>query len=380
MLTTVTSPLSLLEVPIKGKITYRFTQLQEELVLRKSNFNIKLQTRVKQRSRDEVVANLAQILKEGLPYRIYRLDIKSFYESFDLDMIYEKINKETYFDPHTKKLVISFFSNYVISGGKGLPRGLSISATLAEYLMGPFDRYVLRSNNVSFYARYVDDIVIVTSGNENPHEFLNKIKKILPNNLEFSKKKEYIKEVIKVKTVKKPTDAKISAKFDYLGYKFTISDPIKISDLPLGKHFRELNLDIADNKVNKIKFKVTKSLMEFHRKGNYNLLKNRIKLLTNNYNVLDRSLGIKINVGIYSSYHRVQAEKSVGLKALDIFLAKAIFSKNFHKPPHKKFFLSVTQKNELVKASFYSGFTNKSFVHFSPSMQIKIQKCWTYAV
>lgn len=374
-------PLVLGEVPFKGKVTYRCTKLEDDLILRKSNSNLRKRTRVKQRNRDEIVGNLVNLLREGIPYRIYRLDIKSFYESFDHDYLYERINKEKYFDPHTKKLIISFFNSFAALGKSGLPRGLSISASLSEYLMAGFDRFMLRSSEVNFYARYVDDIIVITKGTEITKDFIQKVSNILPKGLVLNNKKQFHKLVEKVRPVKQISDVSINVQFDYLGYKFTVSDPIKPpgSNPQDGKFFREVYLDIAANKTNKIKFKITKSLMEFYRKGNFSLLKSRIKLLTNNYNVLDRSLGIKINVGIFGSYHRVNAEKSEALKVLDDFLAKAIFTNGF-KNPHKPFNLSNFQRKELAKASFYRGFINRSFVYFSPKYQKKLQKCWTYAI
>ncbi len=48
----------------------------------------------------------------------------------------------------------------------GLPRGVPLSATLSEYSMKRFDRFVSTLPEVYYYARYVDDIVIVTGARE----------------------------------------------------------------------------------------------------------------------------------------------------------------------------------------------------------------------
>lgn len=370
-------PLQLLKTPFKGKTTYKFSNLPDEIVIRKINYNIKKKTRVKQRNRDEIVANISLLLQEGISYTIYKLDVKSFYESFDIDDILEKIQQENSFDPITKKLSISFLRNYKVFGGNGLPRGMQISATLSEYMMSSFDRHISRISFVMFYARYVDDIVIITSGEECKNNFISSIENSLPKGLKLNKNKQSINSVDKVKPVDDDAKSKIQLQFDYLGYKFTVCDPLRRPKVQDGNHLRQLKIDLAESKLNKIKFRIIKSFIDYYKKGDYTLLKNRIKLLTHNYNVYDRSKGIRINVGIYSSYHRINHQHSNNLINLDKFLSNVIFSNGFKNSI--KYKLSTAQKQELAKCSFYSGFVNKSFIYFSPDEQKRIQKCWIYA-
>nr|WP_274620819.1 RNA-directed DNA polymerase [Enterobacter kobei] len=123
----------------------------------------------------------------------------------------------------------SFLYSFYLNGGKGIPRGLSISAYLAELLMYDFDNQVKDEYSVFYYARYVDDIVIVTSGYEDSDAFVENVKSILPNGLQFNEgKKYYISDLIP-KSAKKTNTApsKKLLSFEYLGYDFSVGDKIE---------------------------------------------------------------------------------------------------------------------------------------------------------
>lgn len=54
-----------------------------------------------------------------------------------------------------------------------------------------FDDSVVSLRNVYFYARYVDDILIMTSGEEVKEEFLSSLSKKLPEGLVFNMGKKF---------------------------------------------------------------------------------------------------------------------------------------------------------------------------------------------
>ena len=43
----------------------------------------------------------------------------------------------------------------------GLPRGIDISATLSELFMADLDSEIKKIDGIFFYARYVDDIIVI---------------------------------------------------------------------------------------------------------------------------------------------------------------------------------------------------------------------------
>ena len=77
----------------------------------------------------------------------------------------------------TKQLLEKIFNK--VQQPNGLPRGLNISATLAELYMKDFDHNIVTTDGVFYYSRFVDDIIIF-SYKEITLDYLNKIlKKIL---------------------------------------------------------------------------------------------------------------------------------------------------------------------------------------------------------
>jgi len=70
---------------LKGKTIYCVDKLAYDLVIRKLCKNLKHATLVRQQNRNAIIFSITKLLAEGTPYRIYRLDIRSFYESFSTE-------------------------------------------------------------------------------------------------------------------------------------------------------------------------------------------------------------------------------------------------------------------------------------------------------
>ncbi len=126
----------------KGKSIYKIRRLSDALVIRKLCANLIQASKVQQQNRDAIVTNLSKLVEEGVPYRIYRLDIKNFYESFSHELVIKKINALVKLNPTSKKIISDLINLHAGSGGQGLPRGLAISASLSELLMSDFDNEI----------------------------------------------------------------------------------------------------------------------------------------------------------------------------------------------------------------------------------------------
>lgn len=309
---------------------------------------------------------------------MYRLDVKSFYESFNHDFIYEKLNELSRVESRTKQLLKEFFYSYSLNGGSGIPRGLSISAYLSEYFMQSFDSYVKDAKHVFYYARYVDDIVVITDGFEDSVVFLNELKSALPNGLCFNKgKKNFVSDVIfKSLNKKQIGQPKVLLSFEYLGYDFCVYDVVNECNIR-GLH-RQVVTDLSVAKINKIKSRIIHSIIDYNKNKDFNLLCDRLKFLSTNFSVLDSDRVLKRLSGIYYNYPLVDASSSKGLAELDLFLKKAILSSD-----GKVFFdfysnLNQAQKYHVLKFSFIRGHEKRHFFHYSFSKMNKIQRCWKY--
>lgn len=363
---------------LRGKTVYWADELADVLVLRKIKKNLSKVYQLKLPSRTIIVDTLNLFLSECSQYKIYRLDVASFYESFDKNYIFNKIDGLERLEHKTKQLLKEFLYSFYLNGGGGIPRGLSISAYLAELLMHDFDNHMKDDHSVFYYARYVDDIVIVTSGYEDSYTFVENVKSILPNGLQFNEgKKYYISDLIpksSKKTNAAPSRELLS--FEYLGYDFSVGD--KIEECNIRGFYRLVEIDLAHAKANKVKSRVIYSIIDFNKTNNFELLCERLKFLSTNFSVLDSDRVLKRLSGIHFNYPLIDARTSKRLAELDLFLRKAVLSSS-----GKVFFdfhanLNQYKKYRLLKISFVRGHEKRHFFHYSASKMMKIQRCWKY--
>ncbi|WP_225786892.1 antiviral reverse transcriptase Drt3a [Pseudomonas sp. Marseille-P8916] len=363
---------------VKGKKVFKIKRFSDELLLRKINKNIQKNIKISAPSRDTIIANIKNLISEGVAYRVYRFDIKSFYESFDTASVAAHVSTIPKLSQATKKMVRDILDHHVATGGRGIPRGLALSATLSELMMFDFDNSIRAHNHVFFYSRYVDDMIFITSKNEDQIDFKKFISKLLPSGLKLNEKKTIVCEANQDVKPYKPTATPPDKilEFEFLGYKLSVYEPVKNSER---SQLRSVLLDIAESKVKKIKTRVTRSLISYRQNLNFKLLKLRLQFLTSNFSVPDIDRERKRLAGIYYNYHRIDFEESKALGELDSFLQKAILSS--HGKIFEDFFCNTTvaQRRELMKLSFSRGFKEKTFLHFSKNNLIQIQECWNYA-
>ena len=356
---------------LRGKAVYQLDGLAELLIARHIAANVKRITGVKQDNRQFIIECLRSLLREGIPFRAYKLDIKSFYESIDATKILQKLRSNEGFSGQSAFSLRSFFQELNSQGIQGLPRGLGLSATLAEYFLKEFDETVSNHPEVWFFVRFVDDIFVITSGRESSQEFETHLEKSLPDGLAFNAKKRSVMDFEKF--AKSQTG--VEHRFSYLGYEFEVSHVKRHSSNK--SLIREVSLDIAPSKVQKIKIRVMRSMIAFRRDNDYNLLRSRIRLLTSNFNFVDRQTAVRRVSGIYFNYPMTDFAHSRSLPALDKFLRNVIMSthpKNIWRPA-----LTKAQRLELLKLTFSGGFRSKRFYSFGPSILANLVSCWRYA-
>lgn len=362
--------------PLKGKTVFGFQRLPDELVARKLCTNIRRATKVLTRGRSQIVANLHLLLEEGVPYRVYRFDVKSFYESFNREDVLSEVNRLSKLSPHSKALVAAILKNHEHVGGQGLPRGLALSAVLSDWLMQDFDSNVGGHDEVFFYSRFVDDIIVLTSGRENSVAFSTWIESVLPNGLIFGATKRDVAPADKrVTPVKAPAIPGNVLQFDYLGYSFSVNEPPLNPKVKSGAHARHVIADVADGKIRKLKKRIVRSFLDYATTSDWNLLIDRIKFLTQNFSVYNPKVGGKKLAGIYHSYPQV-SQDGKGLKELDRFLRNSILSKTGRVSSMTSPLLNAKQKRQLLSQSFVRGHDKQTFVHFSAARISEIQKCW----
>lgn len=363
--------------PLRGKTVYRLARHQDELVERKLRLNLKQSTSLALEGRSQIVSNLRLLLEEGVPYRVYRLDIQSFYESFQRQHVLDVIAGIRRLSPHSKKLTQALLNCHAGIGGNGIPRGLSVSAVLSEKLMQEFDQNVRWASDTFYYSRYVDDIIIVSSGREKVADFLGALCDSLPPGLKINPEKKDIAEIpARVKKVNSAISPNL-IQFDYLGYQFSVRNPTRqeAGDAKDGDIARKVEVDIAKKKIQRIKTRLIRSFLDYSKTSDWELLRDRVAFLTQNFSVYNPKVGGKKVAGIYHNYPLVSNE-APGLRELDRFLRGAVLSKTGRVFSATAPMLAKHQKRQLLKYSFARGHASRSFVHFSAVKISQIQRCW----
>jgi len=191
------------------------------ILLRRLNENIRRIVRVRQADRNYVVSRLRQLLGNGLPYVVAKYDIKKFYASIDRDELRQACHKRLSSSGTTRRMLDKYLADLQAAGASGIPAGLALNGTLSEVFLLDMDKEISRSEGVHFYARYVDDIVIVAAPHITDFDLTQRILNSLPTGLMLNlspSKKDF--QLLPKK------ENKGSAKtytLDYLGYEFTVS-------------------------------------------------------------------------------------------------------------------------------------------------------------
>lgn len=350
-------PWKKLDSKINNKAVYVPYNSQCALILDTCNEELKKIYNIKQSDRNNTIYNIQSILKDNLDLRIYRKDIYRFYESIDPHILINKIEHNNNISFIGKRFILEFLSYCIDINKLGLPRGIALSATLAEILLLDFDYVISNQKEVILYFRYVDDIFIICPKNDETSEqhIEDTLKKTLPNPLKFN-----------VKGIKNQnfelTNNSLSSqiKFSYLGYEFTLQEEAN------KRVNRVVNLDISPDKIKKFKTKIIKSFLNYYKNKDFDLLERRIVFLTHNYILTKNSKSSVIKSGIYYSYSYANPDDSGSIFILDKFLKRCIWYST----------LSRQQKRKLYKRTFTHGFREKIVLKYSYSEFQEITKVW----
>lgn len=325
--------------------------LTDDFILRKLNKTLKYVYDVQQANRFSIVRTIKNILETNSKFYVYKTDIHKFYESINRNAILDNLKASALLSYTTKTLLERLFSMPIFPE-KGLPRGISISATLSEYFMRKFDSQVKSIDGVFFYARYVDDIIVFST-----KAIENLPQDLLPQGLSFNKSKTDVLNF----------DGPIHQKsFCFLGYEFT-----KIQN--------KVNIAIAPRKINKIKSKIVQSLVDFGKTRDFSLLKDRLLFLTANYPIKTGRQKLSkyekkgvLHGGIAYNYHLINDISC--LQKLDNFAFQMI---NSDKLARLNQHLTEQQKHILRKYSFIIGFERHITRRFTRDRLQQIALCWS---
>lgn len=329
--------------------------------------NLSRTFKVEQSDRNRIIKQVYNLISDGFPKVIIRTDIHKFYESIPQKELFEKLENNTLLSPLSKKLLKRLFFEFerikdlsVMEVGKGIPRGFGVSAYLSELYMREIDNQIKSLPDVIYYARYVDDIIIIFSPKTKSQTrvYVSEVKKIINDgkleindNFEGRKNKTQILNLMTKPLIR-------NEKLTFLGYEIYIrknlDTKIELSQEKIKRYIERIKSSIETyNKDSKLNEKIARRI-----------LFDRLKFLTGNYHLNHNKKNIK--AGVLYSNEMLELNK-IKIRFDSLYILKQRMYAEIKKinPPLK---IGI-KKNELVefirtKFCFEKGFNEKHFYSF----------------
>lgn len=365
------SGMPLQKLIVRRKIAYVVRDAPRLVLLRAINDLLIEATGIRLSDRDTIIRRLVTVLSEGVLHHVHKFDVKSFFESVDTKRLVEQLSRDIRVPRIVSIQIEKLFAELEAQGIPGLPRGVPLSATLAEYAMQAFDASISRAGDVYFYARFVDDVIVVTGGRTTPSSFQRFALKRLPEGLVFNTSKTRHCSLV---VDRKGTGTTSLGSFDYLGYNFEMFDTTKNKDDRL---HRPLAVSISPRKLQRLKSRLCRTFAAFAIDGNLALLHRRLQMLTGNYNIRDASTKQNRNVGLFCSYRQITHRD--GLLEVDRLLRAIVAGNKGDLAKRVGAKLLPRQRRALLVYGFHRSFEQRQFYNFSAKEIVALTRCWHHA-
>jgi hypothetical protein len=351
--------LDLVEVGIRNKKqAYRieFARPADFFLVKQLERNLVDAFQLSSVDRHQMVTQLSILLADSSPKSVLKADLASFFESIPHSILLERLDSERSFSRISHAFVKQLLADYSrLSGSpKGLPRGVGLSSFLAEAYLRDFDNAVRRMPGVTYYSRYVDDMILVSNHKshdkaaETTRPKIRILLKALGLSLNPTKTRSYTSnDVARFRII------------NLLGYEFR-------ANLRAGT----VALDMSPRRFKRYRSRID---LAFDRHaigakstpGADTALVNRIRLLTGNYRS-PRPAG-SVMMGIHFS-NRSLRSTSVRLRELDKILLSRASSAVVGNPARER----------MAELTFADGFSAVRFERFSRSHIDKLSLIWRF--
>ena len=319
--------------------------------LKQVQYNIRRLYKVKQANRHQIVCQLRELLGDSFPKYIIRTDITSFYETIPRRQLLRKLNNDPLLTMTSKRIIRRILFEYGQVSGRdiGLPRGIGISAYLAELYMRDVDNLLRNHLGVLYYARYVDDIFIIFS--PPPNVGTSDFRRTVVSTLQ-----QYGLKRNRSKTSIITLDTSVPCSIEYLGYKFEMaSGAVSLSMTDRKIHRYKQRIDLSFDMYNR-------QCLKSERKARA-LLEKRIRFMTGNTRLVNNKKNVVS--GIFFSNSLLSSNRD--LRQLDSYLHSAVSTVS-----------SIRLRRRLSKYSFVHGFETKKYYQFSTRELSQIVEVWKH--
>jgi len=321
-------------------------------VVKQLQYNIQKIYGVRQSNRHDLACQIRDTVASAFPFEVVRTDVSSFYETIDREKLLKRLEEDQRLSSTSKKYIRQVLASYGSLTGEamGIPRGVGISAYLAEFYMRPIDRGIKEIPGLILYCRFVDDIAAVFA---RPHE--------------GSPVGSYQDAIVKVLSDKglthnpqKTTEFALgdshAHEFEYLGYRFLLSNG-QCEVLP------------SASKIQKYETRINAAFREYEAQSSLNSrrayrdLVSRIKFLTGNARLVNSKSSAV--TGIY--YNNPLVTDPTSFAQLDSLLKSKVEGTT-----RKKL------KKRLKQYKFTQGFSERRFHNFSANELHMIVRAWEH--
>ncbi len=254
--------------------------------------------------------------------------------------------------PSSKKHIKQILDSYgkIAATPKGIPRGVGISAYLAEFYLRPIDRDIRAIPGLVLYCRFVDDIIAIFA-RPPAGQTLDSFKSLI---IEILAKYGLPHNEVKTRELKLASPGK--KKFEYLGFRFVLEEG-------------HCDIWASAAKIRKYKTRMIAAFDDYRRRssvdsrGAYRDLVARIKFLTGNTRLSNSKS--RAVTGVY--YNNSIVTNPSSFRLLDKLLKIRV--KSIRRPSLRK---------RLKEYSFTEGFITRRFHNFSAEELQSIVKVWKH--
>lgn len=342
--------------PLNGRFVYSLLTLRDHLYVRRTDQILRKALNISRPDRNNEVRQLIKVIESEPEYKILRADIESFFESVNFKQVIDRLESEN-FRNHSTIAHLRSINSHLQSrfGYHGLPRGLAISSTLADYAIQEVDVQFSANQSTIYYARYVDDICVIHLG-DNRALRSQLVALLAKQGLGLNQSKTLLLQ---------PPYAN---PLEFLGYSINLAPGNEVS--------------ISDKKILKAKRRIALTLRAFAADTGptaYAIFRDRLRFLSSvvELNRVDRS------TPVFSGFRHVYRECTPNvleaqLTKLDRFLHSIINSRRYRLGIHIRARLTPIQLRQIRKLSFRSGYSRKIVARFKPDRIALLTKAWRY--
>ena len=351
---------------------------------KKMQYNLRKVFNVKQNDRHLVLSQLKLLLNEDTPRYVIKTDITKFYESIPQDKLLKLLFDNRSLDAKSKSLIKSIIENYelikdktVFEAGCGVPRGIGVSAYLSEVYMAELDKYVRNYKGVVYYARYVDDIMIIMQKDADSitinDEYVGFVSKFKEFGLELKKTTDTRKCRL-LNLINDSISSELLTPLNFLGYRIDVVRKNKVTSSKFG---------VSDNKRDRIKHRITKSIEYFNSESKYDIERAKkvllasLKLLSSNVKLSGSKSRVK--AGIYYSNNLLDNVDEIA--EFDTILRDELkklnpYDRVFSSSAQKDIYVDKLKKKILSIVNFKRGFETKRICKINCETRKLIIKIW----